>query len=85
MSSCTPLPSATKPVLANQLTPLPCLVVYVKFYFEYTTAKTYLLTPSFRDPYTSVVPLSTLEKGLLTLPVRTLPLLFAKKLVAAKP
>ncbi len=36
--SCTALPKATEPVWANQLTRLPCLVVYVKFQFVYTTA-----------------------------------------------
>ncbi len=35
--SCTPLPKAAKPVRATQLTRLPCLVVYVKFQFVYTT------------------------------------------------
>ncbi len=35
--SCTPLPKAAKPVWAKQLTRLPCLVVYVKFQFVYTT------------------------------------------------
>ncbi len=34
--SCTPLPKATKPVWAKQLTRLPCPVVYVKFQFAYT-------------------------------------------------
>ncbi len=34
---CTPLPKAAKPVWATQLTRLPCLVVYVKFQFVYTT------------------------------------------------
>ncbi len=29
--SCTPLPKAAKPVWANQLTRLSCLLVYVKF------------------------------------------------------
>ncbi len=33
---CTPLPKATKPVWANQLTRLPCLVVYVKVQFVST-------------------------------------------------
>ncbi len=36
--SCTPLLKAAKPVWANQLTRLPCLVVYVKFRFVYITA-----------------------------------------------
>ncbi len=35
--SCTPLPKAAKPVWAKQLTRLPCLVVYFKFQFVYTT------------------------------------------------
>ncbi len=35
--SCTPLPKAAKPVWATQLTRLPCLEVYVKFQFVYTT------------------------------------------------
>ncbi len=35
--SCTPLLKAAKPVWAKQLTRLPCLVVYVKFQFVYTT------------------------------------------------
>ncbi len=34
---CTPLPKAAKSVWAKQLTRLPCLVVYVKFQFVYTT------------------------------------------------
>ncbi len=34
--SCTPLPKAAKPVWANQLTRLPCLVVNVTFQFVYT-------------------------------------------------
>ncbi len=39
--SCTSLPKAAKLVWANQLTRLPCLVVYVKFPFAYiTTSKT---------------------------------------------
>ncbi len=37
LMSCTPLPKAAKPVWAKQLTRLPCLVVYVKFQFAYTT------------------------------------------------
>ncbi len=36
--SCTPLPKAAKPVLAKQLTQLPCLVVYTKFQFVYSCA-----------------------------------------------
>ncbi len=35
--SCTPLPKATKPVWAKQLTRLPCLVVCIKFQIAYTT------------------------------------------------
>ncbi len=36
--SCTILPKAAEPVwTAKQLTRLPCLVVYVKFKFVYTT------------------------------------------------
>ncbi len=34
---CTPLPKAAKPVWAKQLTRLPCLVVYIKFQFVYST------------------------------------------------
>ncbi len=37
LMSCTPLPKAVKLVWAKQLTRLPCLVVYVKFQFVYTT------------------------------------------------
>ncbi len=37
LKSCTPLPKAAKPVWAKQLTRLPCLVLYVKFQFVYTT------------------------------------------------
>ncbi len=39
---CTPLPKAAKPAWAKQLTRLPCLVVYVKFQFMYTTKATRL-------------------------------------------
>ncbi len=35
--SCTPLPKAAKPAWANQMTRLPCSVVFVKFQFVYTT------------------------------------------------
>ncbi len=35
--SCTPLPKAAKPVWAQHVTRLPCLVVYGKFQFVYTT------------------------------------------------
>ncbi len=35
-----PLPKAAKPVYAKQPTRLPCLVVYVKFQFVYTTKST---------------------------------------------
>ncbi len=35
--SCTPLPKAAKPVWGKQLTRLPCLVVYVKSQFVYTS------------------------------------------------
>ncbi len=35
--SCTPLPKAVKPVRANQLIWLSCLVVPVKFRFVYNT------------------------------------------------
>ncbi len=35
--SSPPLPKAAKAVWAKQLTRLPCLVVYVKFQFVYTT------------------------------------------------
>ncbi len=41
--SCTPLPKAAKPVWAKQLTRLPCLVVYVKFQFGYTTKRPFML------------------------------------------
>ncbi len=37
MMSYTPLPKAAKPVWAKQLSRLPCLVVYVKFQFVYTS------------------------------------------------
>ncbi len=33
---CTSLPKSAKPVWANQLTQLPCLVVNVKFQFMYS-------------------------------------------------
>ncbi len=35
--SCTYLPKAAKPVWANQLTRLPCRVVYAKFQFVNST------------------------------------------------
>ncbi len=35
--SCTPLSKTVKPVGIKQRTRLPCLVVYVKFQFVYTT------------------------------------------------
>ncbi len=35
--SCTHLPRATKLVWAYQVTRLPCLMIYVKFQFVYTT------------------------------------------------
>ncbi len=38
-NSCTPLPKAAKPVRAKQLTRLPCLVIYAKFQFVYTTKR----------------------------------------------
>ncbi len=35
--SCIPLPKAAKPVWANQLTRLPCLVVHVTFVYSTTS------------------------------------------------
>ncbi len=40
LMSCTPLPKAAKPVWANELTLLLCLVINVKFQFGWTTKST---------------------------------------------
>ncbi len=61
--SCTRLPKAMKPAWAEQLTQLPCLVVYVKFHFlrignqGWTKAAEgkVLLTPYFRGPSLEMV------------------------------